>query len=373
MKLADALVEVARSAGVALATHVPGSGARQVFAAWGGRGSYHEEVALGMALGSAMAGHPSICLIKMHGLLKAANALVCGLSAGVSAACVVLVFDDPGGGHSDNQLPTREMVEALEVPWLIAEESESALSSLQQALRESHERRLPYVLVLDSSLVDQEVERPRLSDRLEERSFFADPVGQLVCPLFGDYQRQRLLARRLLSPEPQAPDLPQLTAMPGHWQPTLEAYTPWVKAILSQAAVRPFVAGDTGLSSLFGLEPFRAVDVIGWMGGSVPLALGALAGGEPSAWAFTGDFSFVAAGQLGWLEARRWGLPLRVFLFDNGCARATGGQAVEPELLPQLLQGPEVVRVESPERLRLAADASVKGPRLYWFNVGGCS
>jgi len=372
MKLAEALVQVARSAGVRLATHVPGYGASQVFAAWGGRGSYHEEVALGMALGSAMAGHPSLCLIKMHGLLKAANALVCGLSAGVSAACVIVVFDDPAGGHSDNQLPTRAMVEALEVPWSSAEDAASAADCLVRALSQSHEQRLPHVLLLDSALVDHEVESPALPRVLDEREFRSDPVGQLVCPLFGDYQRRRLMFRLGRSGSPETPELPSLSAMPAHWQPTLRAYAPWIEAILGQSGQRPFVAGDTGLSSLFGLSPSCAVDVIGWMGGSLPLALGALAGGERAAWAFTGDFSFLAAGHLGWLEARRWGLPLRVFLFDNGCARATGGQLVEPELLAQVLHGPEVVRVGRPEQLPLAAEAALLQPRLYWLEVGGC-
>lgn len=365
MTVAEALAQSARE--VALVTHVAGFGASQTFAAFSSQmASYHEEVAVGMCLGSALTGHPALALIKMHGFLKAANAVVCGMSAGVSAACVLVIFDDPSGGHSDNQLPTRSLLEAFELGVDEVGQPEQAPGALAECLLRSQQQGLPRVLLLDSAWVDRPFEGVVPACSLKSGAWSPDPVGQLVCPLFGAYQRARLLARLGRGVGLEPPVLPSLERLPPPWQPTLEAYRPWVEQALRCG--RPaFVAGDTGLSSLFGLEPYRAVDAIGWLGGSVPLALGALAGGHPSAWAVTGDFSFVAAGCLGWLEARRRRLPLRVLLFDNGCARATGGQPVEPETLRSLLQGEDVVEVATPEDLRI--DSSTPGPVLYWLKV----
>lgn len=372
MTVAQALAATARSAGVELVTHVPGFGASQTFAEFeGALPGYHEEVALGMCLGAALTGHPALCLIKMHGLLKAANALVCGMSAGVSAACVIVIFDDPTGGHSDNQLPTRSLLAAFELGIDVVEEAAAAPQALADCLARSQEQGLPRVLLMDSALVDVAFDGDLPALTLPRAVWTADPVGQLVCPLFGAFQRARLLDRLGESAAGAVrPALPHLDRLPPHWQPTLEAYRPWVEQALRCG--RPaFVAGDTGLSSLFGLEPYRAVDAIGWMGGSLPLALGALAGGHPSAWAVTGDFSFVAAGCLGWLEARRRRLPLRVLLFDNGCARATGGQPVEPETLRSLLHGDDVIEVQAPDDLRL--DGATPGPLLYWLRISAPS
>lgn len=367
MTIAQALYRVASGAGVRLTTHVPGFGASQVFQHFQeSEMSYHEEVALGMALGSALVGRPALCLIKMHGLLKAANALVCGLSAGVSAACVIVIFDDPSGGHSDNQLPTLAMLEALEIPVDACSHPQQAPWTLWECLEKSQQGKLPRALLLDSSWTAESYTGELPEVCLAPVSWSPDPVGQLVCPLFGQYQRQRLLARLAGQPEPSPPPLPSLEALPALWQPSLQAYRPWVEAAL-QSGRPELVAGDTGLSSLFGLEPFRFVQAIGWMGGSLPLALGALAGGLPSAWAVTGDFSFLAAGHLGWQEALRRKLPVKVLLFDNGRAQATGGQAVDSGSLERLLRGPEVVVLDRPQDLRIEATSD---PQLYWLRIG---
>ena len=368
MTVAQQIAACAQQAGVGPVTHVPGFGASETFAACQQAGleslsCLHEEVALGIALGSALTGRAALSLIKMHGLLKAANALVCGLSHGVRGACVIAVFDDPSGAHSDNVLNSPTLLDGLEVPWM------RGARSLPRAFQESQQRSLPVVVLIDSDEVSTPGE-PLSCEPLEAAGWHPDPTGHLVCPLFGTYQRERLVAR--LSDPPrqleasQAPQLPSIDHMPERWQPTLHSYRPWFEAALAQG--RPaFIAGDTGLSSLFGLEPLRAVDALGWMGGRLPLALGALAGGAAGAWAVTGDFSFAAAGVLGWIEARRRHYPLRVLLFENGCARATGGQPVEPALLEGLL-GEGCVRVERPEQLKI--DGSYAGPLLYRLRCG---
>ncbi len=365
--LASAVAQLSLEAGVKLVTHVPGYGASQTFAQFPGQmSSYHEEVAYGMAVGAALAGYPSLCLIKMHGLLKAANAVVCSLSAGVSAGCLTVVFDDPSGSHSDNQLPTVEMLTALEIPTLVAHQPEQVPAALGQAWLASQRTGLPHVLVVDSSWMERPFESDLPHFELDSRPFQSDRAGQLVCPLLGDYQRQRLLGRLGREHRAISARLPQIDELPGSWKSQLALYRPWMKQALNSG--RPtLVAGDTGLSSLLGLEPLGWVDTIGWMGGSLPLALGALAAGAHSAWAVTGDFSFLAAGHLGWLEALRRQLPLRVLLFDNGRAQATGGQPVDSQLLDQLLVGPGCQEITRPEDFCLDIDQA--GPLLYRFRL----
>ncbi len=365
MTVAQALARVAQGCGVRVVTHVPGFGASETFATWqelsACPASLHEEVAFGVAHGAALTGAPAVCLVKMHGLLKAANALVDALLMGVSAGFVTVVFEDPKGRHSDGILPTARILDALEVPF----EWASDPRALAEALHASQAQGLPRVLVMESDAVGEAFTGALPARPLREAEWSPDPVGQMACPLFGEHQRHVLLARLGGAPPPAAPALPSVEGLPPRWQPTVALYREWMEAALRPG--RPaFVAGDTGLASLLGLEPLRAVDCIGWMGGSVPLALGALAGGLESAWAVTGDFSFAAAGYLGWLEALQRGLPLSVLLFDNGCAAATGGQPVDRSLLARLLTGPEVVRVERPSELLVTGE----GPRLYWLNAG---
>jgi TPP-dependent indolepyruvate ferredoxin oxidoreductase alpha subunit len=99
------------------------------------------------------------------------------------------------------------------------------------------------------------------------------------------------------------------------------------------------VTGDTGVSSLFAFEPYNCIDITTYMGGSVPLAIGAYMGGHSDVWAVTGDFSFIAAGHLGLLEARQRGIPLKVLILSNGQAASTGGQPVPENALETVLAG----------------------------------
>jgi TPP-dependent indolepyruvate ferredoxin oxidoreductase alpha subunit len=75
------------------------------------------------------------------------------------------------------------------------------------------------------------------------------------------------------------------------------------------------------------------------MGGSLALAIGAHLAGYDDTWAVTGDFSFVAAGHLGLVEAMERQLPLKVAILVNQKALATGGQYVAMGHLERLLAG----------------------------------
>jgi TPP-dependent indolepyruvate ferredoxin oxidoreductase alpha subunit len=64
-------------------------------------------------------------------------------------------------------------------------------------------------------------------------------------------------------------------------------------------------------------------------------------------WAVTGDFSFIAAGPLGLLEARLRNIPVKVVILDNGKASTTGGQEIEEGTLELVLKPYENVVLKS--------------------------
>jgi TPP-dependent indolepyruvate ferredoxin oxidoreductase alpha subunit len=88
------------------------------------------------------------------------------------------------------------------------------------------------------------------------------------------------------------------------------------------------VTGETGISSQFAADPWQCIDIVTYMGGSIPLAMGAYLSGYADVWAITGDFSFLSAGPLGLMEATLRGIPLKIIILDNGRASTTGGQKI---------------------------------------------
>jgi TPP-dependent indolepyruvate ferredoxin oxidoreductase alpha subunit len=87
------------------------------------------------------------------------------------------------------------------------------------------------------------------------------------------------------------------------------------------------------------------------MGGSLPLAIGAYLAGCRPAWAVTGDFSFIAAGHLGLIEAAWRNIPLKVLVLWNGKAETTGGQRIPNGALERVLKGYEdhVICIHDPQ------------------------
>lgn len=63
------------------------------------------------------------------------------------------------------------------------------------------------------------------------------------------------------------------------------------------------------------------------------MAMGAMIAGVKDAVCITGDFSFLAVGILGFNEPIIHGGPLKLIIFNNGKAHATGGQELNPDLL----------------------------------------
>jgi len=325
------LASALRACRPGLLSVVPGFGVTPVWEALGRPMlSYHEEIACGLAHGASLAGVRSATLLKTHGLLKAANQVSSALSCGVRAGWVLLVFEDPLATSSDNVLAARPFLKALNLPHLPCDEQPELV--LAEAFDRSERVGLPVAVVVDGRQMSRDPNIPAAE------SWDAvcppvlppsrDPQRHLVAPLLAPYQHEVLQARLAGHPADSVPR-PALPALPE--RPELRALEPFFTAFRQHRP--PFVAGDTTLSSLYGLPPYGCVDAATCLGGSLPMGLGALAAGVPEAWALAGDFSFLSMGPLALLEAVQRGLPLKVAVFANGVAAATGGQPVNLDLL----------------------------------------
>jgi TPP-dependent indolepyruvate ferredoxin oxidoreductase alpha subunit len=365
MTLAEAITDALRRSHVRLTTAVPGHGATQTYEAWKRGGeptppfSFHEEVAVGMAHGAALLGHRSVVLLKAHGFLKAANAIADSLAAGTTAGFLFVVFHDPTGAHSDSILEIEGAARELGLP-VHRPEASQRLPALRKALRYSESYGLSHLVILNADAVSEEVPEPPDALSPPTVEYERDVARHVCCPLFAQYQHDVLWARvdgrdPDTVPRPSLPTVPD--ELPDEYRPVATQYEPLLQALADRP--RGVTTGDTTVGTLFALPPVEAVDLCTYMGGSVPLAVGAQAVGETPAWAVTGDFGFVAAGHLGLLEAQQRDLPLNVVLLDNGRAHATGGQPVSGEAVDTVLAGYQdhVISLDRPTELEACHEA----------------
>lgn len=351
---AQAVAQALSEARCTVITHVPGRGATLVHEATlvnrvRAALSFHEEAAYAIAHGAALCGSRAAVLIKSHGLLKAANAMQSSLAAGVTAGLVVVVAGDAEGRSSDTIFDVTGVVEGLGLPFVRAV-ADDAHDAVLEAFARSERTSLPQAVLVESTDLEAPVTREPVPRKLDIPPLYArDPARHLVCPLFTRYQREVLDARRTggevdAIARPRLPHVPD--DLPESWHDTLRDYAVAFEAL--RTVPRDFTAGDTGLSSLFGLPPYHAVDAVTYYGGSIPLAVGAWLAGREHAWAVTGDYAFAAAGALGLTEAAHRQAPVKVVIFANGQARATGGQTVALDDVEAIIGGYEarVHRVE---------------------------
>lgn len=341
--LARALVH----AGAAVVTHVPGAGGTEVFheldqlAPGRHRGSFHEEVAYAIAHGAAIAGKRAAVVIKTHGFAKATNAVLSSLSCGTRAGLVVLAFDDRGGTSSDNIFDAEDFIQSSEAPSRRITPHD-AYGEVLAAFERSEAQQLPQVLIIDcheAARLQPWKDRPAPPPP-KELAFEADRERNVVCPLLGAYQRAVFENRRAGAsaddvPRPVLPRIPE--QLPPAFRAAMQRYQAFFDVFRSHRG--RIVTGDAGSSALFAFAPERAIDVVTYMGGSVPLCIGAHQAGYDDAWAITGDFSFLAAGHYALLEALQRELAIKVVVFADGRANATGGQQVPRKLLDVVLAG----------------------------------
>lgn len=349
--IATALVD----SGVTLATHVPGHGATQTFAAFCDAASidlpisFHEEPAYAIAHGAALAGRRSACIIKSHGLTKALNAALDSLSAGVTAAMVNVIFEDRTGAHSDNVFEIEPIIKSSEMPY-VRSSARSAFEDIIAAISESERMRLPFTLLFDSAEIDSESATGHAASGAPPE-YQRDIFQHLVCPIFAPYQREVLVQKLKQSdwravPRPMLPMLPD--SLPPDYQRAVTPYLPIFEVF--RELDFDFVCGDAGVSTLSAFPPYEIANAALYMGGSIPTAVGAWYAGLKRAWSFTGDFSFIAAGHYGLIECALRKAPINVLIYANGRAQTTGGQPLDLALLERLLDGYEryVRRIPDP-------------------------
>ena len=339
--IAQALVDGSAS----VVTNVPGFGGSQVFEAYCALASesclpsFHEEVAYSIALGASLVGKRSATLLKAHGLAKAANSVVDSLSTGVRAGFVALVFDDKQGKHSDNIFDVAGLLEGLSIPFQSPKAS-GLYHEVINAFERSENLGLPVAVLIDcDDLARTETYTPRRIN-CTSPSYHRNVAQNVLCPFLVEHQRAVLTAKlaghawQALTP-PILPDIPDF--LPPEWQQALQIYIPFFKAFRKLRG--DVVISDAGISTLFAFPPYDCIDICLYMGGSIPLAIGAYLAGFKDVWAITGDFSFIAAGHLGLLEARQRKIPLKVIILNNHRSQTTGGQPIPPGILETILQG----------------------------------
>lgn len=333
------------AAEISVLTAVPGHGVGEIVAAWGATRprtpwtwSFREEVAFTLAHGAALTGSRAVTVMQAPGVLKAAGALVGALATGTTAALVLLVAHDPTGARSGGILDIRGLLRALGVPTygFTAEEASTAVA---WAIQMSESRGLPVALVVDAEALAAPL--PRGEPSLPRGScpqYWREPARHLVMPALAAYQRGVLEARQK-GQDPDAVPVPPLPRvpddLPGPLRVQAERLVPLMSAF--QEIRGPLVAADPGLACHFGLPPFTCVDLCTCPGGGIPLALGAALAGRNPSWAITDDFTFVAAGHQGLVEAVHRGIPPRVMILWNGEATSAGGRSVPETLLERLL------------------------------------
>jgi TPP-dependent indolepyruvate ferredoxin oxidoreductase alpha subunit len=343
-KAEEAIAMAMRAAGVEVATCVPGLGATDIYSNYCAQQSlepvfsFHEEVAYTIAHGAALAGKRAFTSLKTHGFFKAANSVSDSLYSGTLAGFVSLVVDDETGIQSDSIADTLSFIEGLGIPHKVAD-VDQVFNDVLEGFRISEELQLPFALVIDASVLDQAsiIPAKRHMD-FQHLRYRRDITQHVLCPPFCRYQ-QEVLDRKLSGgswKDVARPSIKPLSvSLPEKWKPVAEEYAVIFEAL--RAAKGEIVAGDTGLSTLFALPPYDCIDVTTYMGGSIPLAIGAHMAGVSPAWAVSGDFSFIAAGHLGLLEAFQRRIPLKILLLYNGKAETTGGQMIPEGLLERIL------------------------------------
>ncbi len=356
-KAEEIIAQTLVGAGARVITYTPTFGGNGIFAEIGrilGKAlpvSFNEETAYAIGHGAALAGGRSTTLIKSHGLAKAGNAVIDSLTAGVTAGFVPIVIDDRQGIQSDNIFDIHAFLTGIGIPFRVANIADIS-GEILESFAASERLQLPHAVVVEATDMEQSV--PASSRRLPDcgRGYKREIMKHILCPFFCDYQLRVLQAKQAGMDwqdiaKPAIPRIPE--ALPDKWKPLAAAYRPLFTVFRDCRG--ELVTGETGVSTLFAFPPFHAVDITTFMGGSLPLAIGASLAGLRNVWAVTGDFSFIAAGHLGLPEALQRGIPLKVLILYNGRAETTGGQPIPDGTLEGILGGYDryVRRIRDPQ------------------------
>jgi len=344
-RVSTTIAQALGDAGVRVFTCVPGSGGNAIFDSFNKLSnlnfpvSFNEEPAYSIAHGAAVCGTRAASLMKAHGLIKAANSVSVSLYCGTTAGMLTIILTDKDGHSSDSILDIEPVVIGLGIPYEIAKIND-IYRQIHHLLAESEKWSLPYAFLIESSELNSTAAAEERQIASCQQQYKRTITQQVLCPFFGSYQRSVLDLKKKrkewasLLP-PQIPQVPE--AVPDCWKTPMERYSLLFDVFRKMRG--SLVTGDIGISTLFACEPYNCIDITTYLGGSIPLAVGAYLAGYHDAWAVSGDFAFIAAGHLGLLEALQRKTPVKILLLNNGISATTGGQVIPEGILETILSG----------------------------------
>lgn len=300
--------------------------------------SFNEETAYSIAHGSALVGGRSAILTKSQGLMKAGNPVYDSLYTKITSAFLVLIFEDRTGYHSDNKMDILPVIQGMRMPFIYLDIT-NPIKSLNNSILLSEEKGLPVAVLIDSETIESEVNSnfSEISFISNSEDYNRDVLNHVVHPYFADYQYNNYIYRTTGGNKPESYELPSIDSiLPNRYKKTAEIYKPLFE-IFSKVK-RDITTGDTSITSSFCLPPYNQIDLVTHIGGSVPLAIGAYLAGYKNVWAVSGDFGFIASGHISLLEAVLREIPLKIFIFNNKSASATGGQDIDSRALSLILK-----------------------------------
>lgn len=339
--IAQALIDL----GVDVVTHVPGYGGSDTFLAYNelslknNKFSFHEESAFTIAHSASICGKRSASLMKTHGFMKAMNSVADAIYSSITAGFVTILFEDKSGKHSDSILEAAPILQALPVNYIQAG-TPKIYDHIISALELSEQKKLPVAVIVNALEINNAVSFEQKPNLKKQFSFKRDIFSHVVHPMLSEYQYKVYIARKL-GGDPLSIAKPELPIAPNQFPERAKnialKYEPFFKVF--QNFRGEIVTGDTSGLGVFAFPPYDSVDIITYMGGSIPLAIGAYLAGFKNVWALTGDFGFISAGTIGLIELLQRELPIKIVVFYNKQAASTGGQPINKKILRHLLAG----------------------------------
>lgn len=346
-KISQAAAFALKDLGVAVITNVPGFGGSETLAEINqifGKNfpvSFNEEVSYTIAHGACLAGKRSCAIMKSQGFAKAANSILDSLYTDLTAGLLIIIFDDPDGSHSDNIVEIDPILKGFKIPFLRSTGT-NIYEDIVNAYEESEKRKLPFVIILNAISIESLSTFERKDDLHEHFDYKRSVLDHVVHPFLAEYQFRKFMAKTLqgdltMLVKPNLPNVP--SDLPDRYKISAEKYEPLFQVFKDLRG--DVVTGDTSTSSVYAFPPYSCIDIVTYIGGSIPLAIGAYLAGHKDVWALTGDFGFISAGHMGLIELLQREIPVKVLIFNNKQASATGGQTIPKKIMMRLLAGYE--------------------------------
>ncbi|MEW6195301.1 MAG: thiamine pyrophosphate-dependent enzyme [Bacteroidota bacterium] len=350
--IAYALIDL----GVDIVTCVPGYGGTDTFLAYNElnmrnlRFSYHEEAAFTISHSAGICGKRSASMMKAHGFMKAMNSITDAVYSEINAGFVTIIFEDKSGKHSDSILEIIPILNSIPIQY-IQTDTKNIYNNIIDAYAESERKKLPVVVLVDALNISMETDFQRKNNLKKSFSYNRDIYKHVVHPMLSEYQYKVYIANKLGGEsnsivKPELPIAP--LQFPDRAKNIALKYETFFKVF--QNLRGDLVTGDTSGLGVFAFPPYNCVDIITYMGGSIPLSVGAFLAGFKNVWALTGDFGFISAGTIGLVEILQRELPIKIVIFYNKRAASTGGPQINKKVFRQILAGFEknIMHISNP-------------------------